>query len=150
MRDAALTPGTEHVSESRTVTAADIAAFADLSGDRNPLHVDNAAARAAGFPAPIAHGALGIALATGLVSRMGITGGVLIAMLELRWQFVAPVIAGDIVRVRLTVTDVRATSRADRRVVVMRIVLVNDADQVLQHGELVELVRHGAPEDVTP
>ena len=150
MRDAALTPGTEHVSEPRTVTTADVAAFADLSGDRNPLHLDIAAARAAGFPAPIAHGALGIALATGLVSRMGITRGVLVAMLELRWQFVAPVIAGDTLRVRLTVTDIRTTSRADRRVVVMRIVLVNAADQVLQRGELVELVRHDGPEEVTP
>jgi acyl dehydratase len=41
---------------SRTVTPDDVAAYAEASGDRNPLHLDDAAARAAGFPGVIAHG----------------------------------------------------------------------------------------------
>jgi acyl dehydratase len=142
MRDERLTPGRELVSEPRTVSVTDIEAFAELSGDRNPLHLDAAAAREAGFAAPIAHGALGIAVATGLVSSLGITRGILVAMLELRWQFVAPVRAGDTLRARVTVDEVRATSRLDRRVVVLHIAVVDSAGEVRQRGELVELVRH--------
>jgi acyl dehydratase len=40
----------------RVVTAADVAAYAEASGDRNPLHLDDAFARRVGFPGVIAHG----------------------------------------------------------------------------------------------
>lgn len=136
-----LSRGQVHVSEYRTVTEADIAAFAELSGDRNPLHLDAPAARAAGFAGPIAHGVLGIAIATGLVSELGVTRDVLIAMLEVRWRFVAPVVAGDRLRVRLTIKEVRETSRADRRIIILDVVLENAEGGVAQQGELVELVR---------
>lgn len=139
----ALRPGREHESEYRVVSEADIAAFAVLSGDRNPLHLDVESAHAAGFTAPIAHGALGIAIATGLVSGLGVTRGVLIALLELRWHFAAPLVAGDRVRVRLTVREIRETSRRDRRVAVMDVVLEDATGKAVQRGELVELVRAG-------
>ena len=40
----------------RVVTAADVAAYADAGGDRNPLHLDDAFARSVGFDGVIAHG----------------------------------------------------------------------------------------------
>jgi acyl dehydratase len=48
--------GDELPPMSRTVTRGDVAAYADASGDRNPLHLDDDAARAAGFDGVIAHG----------------------------------------------------------------------------------------------
>ena len=41
---------------SRVVTAEAVKAYADAGGDQNPLHQDEAFARAAGFPGIIAHG----------------------------------------------------------------------------------------------
>ena len=48
----------QQFSLSRTFTQADLVAFSDLSGDYNPIHLDAAAARAAGFERPLCHGML--------------------------------------------------------------------------------------------
>lgn len=48
--------GQELPARTRLVTREDIRAYADASGDHNPLHQDDEAARAAGFPRVVAHG----------------------------------------------------------------------------------------------
>jgi acyl dehydratase len=50
--------GDELSASSRTVSRDDIRAYAEASGDRNPLHLDDDVARAAGFDEVIAHGML--------------------------------------------------------------------------------------------
>ena len=57
---------------AHTVTEADIAAFADVTRDHHPLHVDAAYAKARGFPAVIAHGLFGLSLMEGLKSELKI------------------------------------------------------------------------------
>jgi acyl dehydratase len=136
-----LAEGREFVSDDRAVTAADIRAFAELSGDHNAIHLDAAAARAAGFDAPIAHGALGLSLATGLASRLGITRGTLIALAGLTWRFLRPVMDGDTLRLYLTVMARRATRQKDRGLVTLAARLVNQRGETVQEGELLELVR---------
>ena len=51
-----LAVGQDLPSSSRTVTRNDLEAYADASGDQNPLHRDDEVARAAGFPRVVAHG----------------------------------------------------------------------------------------------
>ena len=54
------------------VTREQISAYAEASGDRNPIHLDDAAALAAGLPGVIAHGMLGMAqLANFVVAYAG-------------------------------------------------------------------------------
>ena len=48
--------GQELPELARVVTADDVRAYAAASGDRNPLHLDDAFARSVGFPGIIAHG----------------------------------------------------------------------------------------------
>ncbi|HEX4941367.1 MAG TPA: MaoC/PaaZ C-terminal domain-containing protein [Actinomycetota bacterium] len=48
--------GLELPTRSRIVTAEDVKAYAEAGGDANPLHQDEAVARAAGFPGIVAHG----------------------------------------------------------------------------------------------
>ena len=63
-----LAVGDEWESAGRTVTEADVVNFAGLSGDFNPIHVDHHAAAAMPFRKPVAHGLLGLAIASGLGS----------------------------------------------------------------------------------
>ncbi|SDD99701.1 MaoC/PaaZ C-terminal domain-containing protein [Glycomyces harbinensis] len=60
-----LEAGAAVFSASFTVERSDLAAYAEASGDRNPIHLDEAAAKAAGLPDVIAHGMYTM----GLVSR---------------------------------------------------------------------------------
>ena len=134
-------PGREFDLGTRLVSDADVAAFAALSGDANPLHVDEAYARDSPFKGRIAHGALGVAIATGLVSRAGLTAGTLIALLELRWRFVAPIRPGDTVRGRLRVVDRRPSRDGDRGVVTFGVELRTGGGELVQEGVLIELIR---------
>ncbi len=134
--------GQAFATEARAVGLSEIDAFAELSGDRNPLHLDDAFARQAGFDGRIAHGVLGLAIATGLVNRLGLTRGTLLAFLGLRWDFVRPLLPDTRVAVRLRVSAVRPTSKPDRGIVVFAVALVDeDAADELQRGEFTVLVR---------
>jgi 3-hydroxybutyryl-CoA dehydratase len=63
----ALEPGQEFVSRGRTVTEADVVAFASLTGDWHPQHSDAEWAAGSPFGERIAHGMLVVSLAAGLV-----------------------------------------------------------------------------------
>jgi 3-hydroxybutyryl-CoA dehydratase len=63
----ALEPGQEFTTRGRTVTEADVVAFASLTGDWHPQHCDAQWAGASPFGERIAHGLLVVALASGLV-----------------------------------------------------------------------------------
>src|SRR3954447_17791105 len=64
-----LAEGDEWESPRRTITEADVVNFAGLSGDFNPIHVDHESARAHSFGRPVAHGLLGLSIASGLASH---------------------------------------------------------------------------------
>ena len=136
-----LDPGRVLDAGARVLTAQDIERFAELSGDRNPLHTDEAYARGTVFGSPVAHGALGIALVTGLVSAAGFTRESLIALTGIAWRFRAPVRAGDTVAAELRVAERRDGGRADGGTVVFAVTVRNQRGEVVQEGELRELVR---------
>jgi acyl dehydratase len=133
--------GQEFATEARRITEQEIEAFAALSGDHNPLHLDEAQAERSEFGGRIAHGVLGLALATGLLSRLGLTRGTLVALLGLRWDFRLPVRPGDVLRALVRTCETRAARRGDRGVVRLEVRLLNQRGEVVQEGELTELVR---------
>jgi acyl dehydratase len=136
-----LEEGLRFSTASRTVTEADVLGFAELSGDFNPLHVDEVYARSRGFERPIAHGALVFSIATGLRQETGRFEGSMIAMLELRsWRFQAPVFVGDTVSVETTVLERRTSASGRRGVVVQQVDVRNQDGVVVQSGELVSLI----------
>lgn len=136
-----LAVGDEWETAGRTVTAADVAAFAGLSGDFNPLHVDHAWAAAEGpFGKPVAHGLLGLAIASGLASTTPrVETLAFLAILE--WRFLLPVAFGDTVRVVATVESIEPQARGRRAAVVWRRRLLNQDDRVVQEGLIRTLVR---------
>ncbi len=133
--------GASWVSPRRTVTEADVVNFAGVSGDFNPLHVDQIFAEQLTYGGRIAHGNLVLAIASGLRQQMPIFRGSLRALLEYRsWKFLAPVFFGDTLVVVTTVVEARETKRTDQGVVVQRIDVINQDDETVQSGELVSLV----------
>jgi acyl dehydratase len=87
-----VTVGDELPALARTITREDVRRYAEVSGDRNPLHQDDEVARRAGFPGIIAHGMFTLGhLASCLVSWAGDPAKVM----RLRASFRSPVAMGD-------------------------------------------------------
>jgi acyl dehydratase len=102
------TVGWEWESTRRTIAADDVAAFASLTGDRSPLHLDDAAAAAGLYGRRIAHGLLVVSCSVGLAVDAGLLGGDLLAFAGIdRLRFVAPVFVGDAIAVRKRVVEQR-------------------------------------------
>jgi acyl dehydratase len=104
----------------RVVTSDDVRDYAEAGGDRNPLHLDDTVARAAGFPGIIAHGMFTMGHLACCIERWA---GDAAAVLALSAQFRAPVFMGDRIvaggQVR-AVDDERGTATIDAWVSVER------------------------------
>jgi 3-hydroxybutyryl-CoA dehydratase len=121
-------------SLTKTITDADIRAFAELSGDNNPLHLDDEYAATTRFGRRIAHGMLAASLmSTVLGTKLPGTGTVYLSQNS---QFVAPVYPGDTVTARVTVRNIRE----DKPIVTLETTCENQSGEVLIKGEAVVLV----------
>lgn len=127
--------GQQHRTAARTITEADIVMFTGLSGDFNPLHIDEEFCKGTQYGTRIAQGLLGTAVATGLVSQMNLTARNAIGFLGMTWKFAAPIFAGDTVHVVTTVTEARSSSKPGRGVLVRKIDVVNQRGTIVQTGE---------------
>lgn len=132
-----LVVGRSWCSPPRTVTEAEVGHFAELTGDRFPLHTDEEYARRTAFGTRIAHGLLGLAFAHGLMwARTGELDDSALAFLEIRdWTFAGPIHFGDAIRVEYDVREQRrSTTRPDRGIVAFGVRVLNQHDDVVQHG----------------
>lgn len=127
--------GERFTSGERTVTEAEIAQFAELSGDRHSLHLDEAYAKTTRFGGRIAHGLLGLSIASGLWVQLGLLENNLIAFLELEWKFLAPVYIGDRVHVVVSVVEKKETRRKDQGIILFAAALLNQENEPVQQGE---------------
>ena len=126
-------------TERRVVTVADIDAFVELSGDRNPLHTDDDYARGAGFTGRIAHGLLVLSIESGLPSEAD--DWAMSTYLEESRRFAGPVMPGDEIRSVSQVTEVRRSrSKPDRGIVTLRVETLNQRDEVVLEGTDVIMV----------
>lgn len=138
-----LAPGDEWESPARTVTEADVVAFAGLSGDFNPLHIDHESARKGAFKGPVAHGLLGLAIVSGLASHAPrVDTLAFLAILE--WKFHRPIAFGDTVRVLSRVVATEPRARGRRGLVTWHRLLLNQRDEAVQEGLTQTLVRSRA------
>ena len=136
-----MTTGQTYRSPARTITETDIAQFAGLTGDYNPLHTDDVFAAASDFGQRIAHGPMLVGMTFGLLSRVGLLDGSALALLDVTWAFKAPVSPGDTVHVRATVSDARPSRKADRGVVRLSIDIFNQLNRTVQTGQATVLVK---------
>lgn len=117
------------VSWSKTITDVDIRAFAEVSGDRNPIHVDDEFASQSLFGKRIAHGMLSASLISAVLANdLPGHGSIYLGQ---TLKFVAPVFIGDEVTVRVTVISVRD----DKPIAKLETVCVNQRNEIVIEGE---------------
>lgn len=126
-----------------TVTADEVATFAELTGDHNPLHTDPAFAARTAYGEPVAHGLLGLGLMVGLFEDAKIFDGTGLAWLGIEeWRFHEPIYFGDRIHARMTIESVRrSTSNPSQGVLTRRYELLNQRGAVVQSGLIPALVR---------
>lgn len=133
--------GDKVITVGRTITEADIVAFAGLSGDFNRIHTDAEYAAATPFGQRVAHGLLVQSIATGLAVRTGIIEDTVLAFRELSCKFSVPVFIGDTIHVELEVLETKAFRRLGGGNVLMKISVINQKNEVVQRGEWTMLVK---------
>jgi acyl dehydratase len=126
---------------ARTVSEADVMLFAGLSGDYNPLHTDAEYAKGTMFGERVAHGLLGLSIASGLAWRTGFLEGTAEALTGLDWKFRAPIRLGDTIRLRAEVAKKKGMRRLGGGFVTFSLTLLNQNDEVTQKGTWTVLVR---------
>ena len=139
--------GMEFETTSHSVTEADIVAFADVTRDHHPLHIDVAYAQSRGFPAVIAHGLFGLSLMEGLKSELKLYEETSVA--SLGWDavcFKGPIVAGDRLRVRFRFVEKRPTRNPGRGIVIEALDLVNQRDEVVTEARHTSLILTRQPE----
>jgi 3-hydroxybutyryl-CoA dehydratase len=124
-----LKPG-QSASMEKTVTEKDIQAFAEATGDFNPLHFDEDYARNTIFRGRVAHGALSIGFISAVIG-MKLPGEGTI-FVSAKTDFKAPVRIGDRVMTTCTVREIQ-----DRRRVVLDCVCAVDGKTVVTGEALV-------------
>ena len=128
-------------SPSRTITEADVALFAGLSGDYNPLHTDAEYARTTTFGERVAHGLLGLSVASGLAWRTGFLEGTAEALISVDCKFRAPILIGDTIRLRTQISQKKEIKRLGGGFVTFSVTLLNQRDEVVQKGTWTLLIR---------
>ena len=107
-------------SRSRTVTGEDIARFTDISGDRNPIHYDEALAQASRFGEIVVQGGVTSAILNAVVAEDLPGPGTV--FLNVSWDFRAPVRPGDTITGEVEVLEVRD----DKPITKLRTTVVRD------------------------
>lgn len=125
----------EKATFSKTITEADIFAFAGITGDFNPLHVDAEFAKKAIFQQRVAHGMLTAGLIDTTLTAIGGLGTI---HLSQSVKFTAPVFIGDTVTV---VSEVTGKNADKNRLTVKSIVTKQDGKVVIEGEALLMLPR---------
>lgn len=131
--------GQEWESLGRTITESDIVSFAGLSGDFNPIHIDQEFASSTPFRKRIAHGLLVFSIGSGL----GLYSPPMrtLAFLAIReWHFRGPVFIGDTLRAVSKVISKESRGRGRRGEITWQRQIINQDRKVVQDGITVTLV----------
>ncbi len=102
--------GEEYVTPSRTITEADVVNTAGLTGDWSLVHTSIEACKGGLFGERIAHGALTVVVAEGLLNRLGLWDDTFMGIVDREWGFKSPVKFGDTLTVKMKIIGKEAAS----------------------------------------
>ena len=133
--------GQKIITGKRVVSEADIMDFARLTGDDNRIHTDAEFSKTMPFGRQVAHGLLGLSIASGLAWQTGIMDGTVIAFREVKeWKFVKPVFIGDTLSVELETIETKALPRIGGGSVTITLEVKNQNEEVCHRGTWVVLI----------
>lgn len=134
--------GDEFVTLGRTVTETDIVNFSGFSGDFNPLHTDAEFAATQPFGGRIAHGMCGFSIAVGLLVRLNILEGTILAFFGIEnWRFKQPLLIGDTIHVVARIAEIKETSKPDRGLVCFDVDVPNQRGVSTMAGRLLTMMK---------
>ena len=116
---------------SRTLTREDIVRFTEITGDRNPLHYDEALATASRFGGVIVQGGVTSGLFNAIVAEDLPGPGTV--FLRVDWAFKAPARPGDTITAEVEVLD----RRDDKPIATLRTVITGELGEILIDGTAV-------------
>jgi len=137
--------GMEFLTLGRTMTEADIVNFSGFTGDFNPLHTDAQYASKNVFGERIAHGMCGFSMATGLLIRLNILEGTIVAFYGIdQWRFRAPIKIGDTIHVLAKVAEKKESKKESQGLIALMIDVMNqDGTSVM--GGVVKVIMKKRP-----
>lgn len=119
----------DKASFTKTITEADVCLFAGVSGDMNPLHINDEAGKASMFKRRIAHGMLSASLiSTVLGTGLPGTGTLYLGQ---NLKFTAPVYLGETVTAEVEVSELRT----DKNIAILKTTCTNAKGDVVISGE---------------
>jgi acyl dehydratase len=133
--------GDKATSPSRTITESDIVAFSGLSGDYNEIHTSEEFSKNQHFGRRIAHGLLGLSIASGLAFQMGFMLGTVELFRSLEWEFTNPIFIGDTIKLEAEITELKPFPRLKNGRVTFKVTLSKQTGEVVQRGTWSILVK---------
>jgi len=137
--------GMEFLTLGRTMTEADIVNFSGFTGDFNPLHTDAEYASKSMFGGRIAHGMCGFSMATGLLVRLNILEGTIVAFYGIdEWRFRAPIKIGDTIHVLAKVVAKKESEKESQGLIALMLDVMNqDGTSVM--GGVIKVIMKKRP-----
>jgi acyl dehydratase len=133
--------GDKATSPTRTITEADIVAFAGLSGDYNEIHISEEFSKGNMFGRRIAHGILGLSIASGLAFQMGFLLGTVEVFRSIEWEFTGAIFIGDTIHMEAEVAELKAFPRLGNGKVTFKVQVKKQDGSVVQRGTWTILVK---------
>ncbi|MCU1614394.1 MAG: Acyl dehydratase [Frankiales bacterium] len=127
-------------SPPHVITEEALLQFAEVSGDKAPLHVDADYAAGTQFGQRLVHGPYGLARFFGALHDLHIVDQTVIGLLDTNWRYLKPAFVGDSLTFDITITRCRRTSAGDQGVVNRHVLLKREDGTVLQEGTTAFLV----------
>jgi acyl dehydratase len=134
--------GDRYRTLGRTVSDYEILSFATLAGFNEPLFMDlEYIQRESVFKTRVAPGVLTFAIAEGLALQTGMFHGTGLALMHYDVRVVAPVLAGDTIRLEIEVADKRETKKSDRGIVTFRHRVVNQRGEPVMEATVTRMIK---------
>jgi monoamine oxidase len=141
------TLGDVRITGGRTITEADFVIHAGQTGDFFPHHMDAEFAKTTEFGKRIAHGTLTFSVGVGLTASF--VNPVAFSYGYDHLRFVKPVFIGDTIHTEVTIHDKRDTKHPDKGMVVERLAIKNQNDEVVMVADHLLMCERREVEAVT-